>query len=71
MEYALTQVAHETLALDTDVYLLLRPKTVPVNAPGRMPSEALRPFLNQEKDLLRIGGIIVVLFPVSPSCIMF
>ena len=101
--YASTQVTHETLALDTDIYLLLRPKTVPINSPSRIPSEALRPFLNQEKELLCIGddkhvipaslsearmghlvaqvkdskgaesfllwhgGIIVVLFPVSPQ----
>ena len=54
-EYASTQVRHETLALDTDIYLLLRPKTVPINSPSRMLFEALRPFLNQEKELLCIG----------------
>lgn len=102
-EYASTRVRHEPLALDTDIYLLLRPKTVPINSPSRMPFEALHPFLNQEKELLCIGddkhvipaslsevrlghlvaqvkdprgvasflrwegGVIVILFPVSPQ----
>ena len=53
--YASTQVTHETLALDTDIYVLLRPKTVPINDPRWIPSEDLRPFLKQEKDLVCIG----------------
>ena len=54
-EYASTQVRHEPLALDTDIYLLLRPKTVLINSLSRMPFDALHPFLNQEKELLCIG----------------
>ncbi len=55
VENASTQVTHETLALDTDIYVLLRPKTVPINDPRWIPSEDLRPFLKQEKDLVCIG----------------
>jgi hypothetical protein len=53
--YASPQVTHETLAFNTDIYLLLRPETVPSNDLSRIPSEDLGPFLNQEKDLLCIG----------------
>ena len=48
--YASTQVTHETLALDTDIYLLLWLETVPINDLSSIPSEDLGPFLNQEKD---------------------
>jgi len=54
--YASTQVTHETLALDTDIYLLLWLETVPINDLSSIPSEDLGPFLNQEKDLLCIGN---------------
>jgi hypothetical protein len=46
------EVVREVLPLDTDLPRLLEPQSVQINAPQRIPSEGLRPFLAGDKPVL-------------------
>ena len=50
-----SSLKQEVLPLNTWLYLLLRPQTIAINAPSRIPSDALRPFLDRTSDILCIG----------------
>ena len=50
-----TNAQREVLPLNTELHLLLRPQAIAIHTPGRIPSHALRPFLDRSMDVLCVG----------------